>query len=184
MIAVIEKFQKVEDLLMFQIHQIFNTEKRKNFLTLQKFFIFITKLGDGFLYPIIFSIILLFSNFQIGFFFSFISSFIVERVMYYLIKNLTRRIRPFEKLKFQNIPILPPDKYSFPSGHTSAAFLFATLISLYFPMLTLFVFIFAFLVGISRIVLNLHYPTDVFIGSQLGISIAIITNEIIKILLI
>jgi undecaprenyl-diphosphatase len=94
-----------------------------------------------------------------------------------------KRLRPFERLKINNIPILPPDRYSFPSGHTSAAFLFATLISLNFPAFTMILFIYAFLVGLSRIILNLHYPTDVFIGSQLGISIAIISKEIINIIL-
>lgn len=180
MSAVIEKFQRVEDLLMFQINQTFNPDEGKSFHSVQKFFIVLTRLGDGFLYPIIFSVLLIFSNFKIEFFLTFICAFCVERMFYFLIKNITKRIRPFEKLKIKNLPILPPDKYSFPSGHTSAAFLFATLVSFYFPIITIFVFIFAILVGLSRIVLNLHYPTDVLIGSQLGISIAIITKEIIK----
>lgn len=182
MTTAIEKFQKFEDLLMLQISHLFNDYEEKRFSLIQKIFILITRLGDGYLYPVIFSLAIIYSNFSANVFITFITAFIVERFFYFFIKNFTKRIRPFERLKINNIPILPPDKYSFPSGHTSAAFLFATLMSIFFPFLQLYFFVFAILVGLSRIILNLHYPTDVLIGSQIGISIAVLTNEIVQIL--
>jgi len=184
MLAAINKFQKFEDILMLQISHIFGESDYKLFLIFRKIFIVITRLGDGQFYPIVTIFLIAFSKFELNFLLTLLPAFSIERSVYYLLKNLTKRIRPFEKLKINNQPILPPDKYSFPSGHTSAAFLFATLTSIFFPAFTSFVFIFAFLVGISRIILNLHYPTDVFIGSQLGISIGIISYKLMQIILV
>lgn len=180
MITAIEKFQQFEDLLMMRISHRFNEFENKKYILLQKIFILITRFGDGYLYPALAVLIFVYSDFEPKIILTFLAGFGIERIVYFSVKNSTKRIRPFEKLKINKIPILPPDKYSFPSGHTSAAFLFATLLSSFFPFVAIYVFLFAILVGLSRIVLNLHYPTDVLIGSQFGISIALISYEIIQ----
>jgi len=54
--------------------------------------------------------------------------------------------------------------YSFPSGHTSASFAIATTIAFNMPRLSIVAFILAFAIGISRIYLGVHYPTDVMAG--------------------
>lgn len=178
MITPIEKFINFEDLLMINLNHFFYKKKFLRLL-IQRFFILITRLGDGFFYPIIFLVVLFNSETKTKVVLVFVLGFLLERVIYYGIKNLTKRIRPFEKLKFKDILILPPDKYSFPSGHTSAAFFTATLVSLFIPAITLLCFSLAFLVGLSRIILNLHYPTDVFIGSVIGFAIAQLMFQII-----
>lgn len=180
MISAIEKLQILEDTLMQSLNENFlnNDLKRSKFF--RRLFLLFTRLGDGFVYPVIIFLLLLNSKLSLTHLISFLIAFIIERISYFIIKNSTKRLRPFEKLKINNIPILPPDRYSFPSGHTSAAFLFATLIGNYFPSFVIFVFLYALLVGLSRIILNLHYPTDVFIGSQIGITIAIISMEVTK----
>ncbi|HDZ11068.1 MAG TPA: phosphatase PAP2 family protein, partial [Bacteroidetes bacterium] len=63
---------------------------------------------------------------------------------------------------------VPPDQYSFPSGHTAAAFLMAQLLGYQLPFLVLPLYILAGLIGYSRIYLRVHYPLDVFFGAVLG----------------
>ena len=65
---------------------------------------------------------------------------------------------------------------SFPSGHTSSAFTFAMAIALVLKKKSVSIpaFIFAFLMGISRIYVGVHYPTDVIVGAVVGIIYAVI----------
>jgi undecaprenyl-diphosphatase len=65
--------------------------------------------------------------------------------------------------------VSPSDQFSFPSGHTAAAFVIATLISHFFPALLVPVYFWAFLMGVSRIYLGVHYPTDILAGLVIGI---------------
>jgi membrane-associated phospholipid phosphatase len=65
---------------------------------------------------------------------------------------------------------------SFPSGHTAGAFAIFTLLALYFPKnrtSTIFFFVTAVLVGISRIYLAAHFPEDILFGSAIGVFTAI-----------
>jgi len=63
-----------------------------------------------------------------------------------------------------------PKTYSFPSGHTTVIFTVATTFALYYKdrKYSLFMFVLASLVAVSRIMLNVHYPLDVIAGAVLG----------------
>lgn len=96
----------------------------------------------------------------------------VERALYFVLKNSLKRHRPAQAIDGFSSAIQPHDQFSFPSGHTSAAFLSAALIGVLLPPLAWLGYIWAAGVGLSRIVLGVHFPGDVVMGAILGTSIA------------
>lgn len=91
------------------------------------------------------------------------------------LKRLVRRKRPFEhSAKLSSIRI-GVDPFSFPSGHTTAAFGLATSISLITvnPLVRIVFLLVAFCVGFSRVYLAVHYPSDVIAGAIIGSSFAL-----------
>ncbi|MEB3103783.1 phosphatase PAP2 family protein [Ferviditalea candida] len=70
----------------------------------------------------------------------------------------------------------PLQDYSFPSGHTTAIFSVAMTLVLELPWTFFIVIPIASMVGVSRIYLGLHYPTDVGIGAIIGTLFAIVVH--------
>jgi undecaprenyl-diphosphatase len=101
---------------------------------------------------------------------------LIERPLYFIIKNCCRRDRPPAALNIQSF-IVPSDKFSFPSGHTSAAFLMASLISCFIPALSPVLFVWASMVGMARVILGVHFPTDTLVGALMGSAAALISME-------
>jgi undecaprenyl-diphosphatase len=94
-------------------------------------------------------------------------------LIYRTIKRHTRRLRPFHA-HAEVIAHLPPlDEYSFPSGHTMHAVSFSIIAIAGFPQLAVPLIGFSLLVAMSRVVLGLHYPTDVLAGALLGAALSI-----------
>jgi len=95
-------------------------------------------------------------------------AFAIERIAYYVLKkNLKRRRPPAAIPGFKSL-ITPSDEFSFPSGHTSGAFLFTTLCVLWFGTVALPLYIWASLVGFSRVLLGVHFPGDILAGATIG----------------
>ena len=96
-----------------------------------------------------------------------------------ILKALIRRDRPFVQIPGSCYVIKPSDKFSMPSGHTAAAFLMAGLISYFYIEYVFLVYSLAALIGMSRIVLGVHYPSDVLAGAMLGTSAVFLSLVII-----
>ncbi|MBN1830838.1 MAG: phosphatase PAP2 family protein [Deltaproteobacteria bacterium] len=103
-----------------------------------------------------------------------IMAFVIELPLYKALKNWIKRERPCEVLFGVYPRVSPSDLFSFPSGHTAAAFLIATLVCRFFPVLLFPVYVWALLVGMSRIYLGVHYPSDILAGLFIGVSCALV----------
>jgi undecaprenyl-diphosphatase len=99
-------------------------------------------------------------------------AFGAERTLYFVLKNTVRRRRPPAAIAGIQSLIRAADEFSLPSGHTSAAFLFVTLLCLALSPLFAPLYLWAAAVGVSRVVLGVHFFTDVFMGAVLGTTIA------------
>lgn len=98
-------------------------------------------------------------------------AFTIERPLYWVLKNTCRRRRPPEAIPdFQSV-IHAADRFSFPSGHTTAAFLLATLCALCYGPMAAPLYAWAACVGLSRVVLGVHFPSDILAGALLGCGI-------------
>lgn len=106
-------------------------------------------------------------------------AFAIEIPLFIGLKNILRRDRPWLRLKFKPV-IKPADRFSFPSGHATAAFLFAALVIASFPVWAPLFYGWATLVAISRVALGVHYPSDVIAGAILGTSIATLVVAILQ----
>ena len=84
------------------------------------------------------------------------------------VKNLVGRPRPFESWQGLTSLVPAPDKFSFPSGHTMTAFAVWAVLLQGIPGMSLLFLAIALLIGISRVFLGMHYPTDVLVGALLG----------------
>jgi undecaprenyl-diphosphatase len=76
--------------------------------------------------------------------------------------------RPFETLKNLHVLISLPSGYSFPSGHAAVTMALATAVYFNHRRLGEILFAFAFVVGLSRIYVGVHYPLDVGVGFLIG----------------
>jgi len=99
-------------------------------------------------------------------------------LVYKLIKSSTARLRPYMVDSQIRLGASPLDRYSFPSGHTLHASAFSITAAWSIPELCWLVLPFAFLVALSRIVLGLHYPSDVLAGAGIGGGLAILVLSV------
>ena len=96
-----------------------------------------------------------------------------------IVKNIVARTRPYRMIETLTILIPEPGEYSFPSGHTSSSFAAGVVLYLMLPKkYGVPALILAFLIGISRLYVGVHYPTDVLGGMVMGTLIAVVVVKI------
>ena len=92
--------------------------------------------------------------------------------IYKQLKHRLVRERPYLSHLGIRLGTVPLDRYSFPSGHTLHAVAFTFIATAHVPELWFVLGPFTLLVAISRVVLGLHYPTDVAAGALIGATLA------------
>jgi undecaprenyl-diphosphatase len=89
-------------------------------------------------------------------------------LLYRLLKRHTQRPRPFRTCPGVIAHVPPLDEFSFPSGHTLQAVGFTIVALAWFPLLAPLLLTFTVLVALSRVILGLHYPSDVLAATLIG----------------
>lgn len=132
----------------------------------------LSHVGDGYLYASV-GVLAWFADGEQGraFFYAGILAYVFELGCYLLVKNTIRRERPHD-LDGLSALITPSDEFSFPSGHTAAACVFATMLLFFYPFGAPLAYALAVLIGLSRVVLGVHYPSDILAGALLGVAAA------------
>ncbi|HTA46853.1 MAG TPA: phosphatase PAP2 family protein [Bryobacteraceae bacterium] len=133
-----------------------------------------TRGGDGWLWGTIGALILLFGGYQR--FDALKAAFVslgVAQLTFFILKRLIGRERPCATETHCWSKLLPPDSFSFPSGHTISAFAITFSLGLYYPTLLAGLIFCALSVAASRVILGLHYLSDVVVGMIVGIAIGV-----------
>lgn len=95
------------------------------------------------------------------------------------VKPLFRRVRPFVNREARVVGIRPAD-HSFPSGHTASSFAAATALAFFYPRAAPLAYTLATGVGLSRVHLGVHFPSDAAVGGVIGIGIGTFSAWVFK----
>lgn len=147
---------------------------------LDNFFKYFTFLGNGGWFFVVMGIIFLINKKTRKTGLRVLTALLISLIVGNIIlKPLVARPRPYW-VKNMDILVKHLKDYSFPSGHSYAASAFAASLWYEYKNWAAFCFALAILMGISRLYLFVHYPTDVLAGLILGIVFAISANKIVN----
>lgn len=100
------------------------------------------------------------------------SSALVGVGLFVAIKKISGRKRPCDIEPHCWAHLLPPDQFSFPSGHTITAFAVAVVFGAFYPAALALLLFCAISIAVSRILLGMHFLSDVAVGAVIGIGLA------------
>ena len=143
------------------------------FPAVRAYFKTVGRLGDGLIwYSMLLALPLIYGGAAIGPSVHMAATALLGVAIYKLLKSSLLRERPFASHAELTAVSPPLDRYSCPSGHTLQAILFLVMLNAYFPALALIMLPFCLSVAASRVILGLHYPSDVLAGALIGWLIA------------
>lgn len=133
------------------------------------FFKVVSRLGDGLFWYVMLATVWLWQGLLYGLQIIYLLlGGSVGTGIYKLLKSKTVRPRPYQVHQVIRLGERPLDHFSFPSGHTLHAVMITTVLGYIQPLLLVLMLPFTILVALSRMVLGLHYPSDVAIGALIG----------------
>jgi len=137
------------------------------------YFAAISRLGDGQFWYGLMSALILFDGFAgLAASLHLAATGVIALALYKLLKRWTRRPRPFASDQRIHAWVAPLDEFSFPSGHTLHATAFSLVAMAHYPALAWLLVPFTASVAVSRVVLGLHYPSDVLAATAIGSGLA------------
>jgi undecaprenyl-diphosphatase len=166
MTAVIDYFNSLEGDLCVRVNRL--SER----LWVRRVFVAVSKLGDGWFWGALAIVPLVLHRPQAGPTVLVMTATAVAGIgIYKLLKHKLVRERPYINHRGILCGAAPLDRYSFPSGHTMHAASFTIMFYQLDPLFLAVALPFAILVAASRIILGLHYPSDVVVGAALGVAL-------------
>ena len=138
-----------------------------------------TRAGDGWIWYLTGLAILLFGgDLRLTALASAGSAALVGIGLFKSLKRLSGRRRPCAIEPHCWAKLLPPDQFSFPSGHTITAFAVAISLAEFYPVLYPALLFCAASIAISRILLGMHFLSDVLVGAILGSGLALVSHSL------
>lgn len=137
------------------------------------FFKAVNWLANGkFWYALMLALLLAFRGMAVPAVLHMVATGLTCTFLYKWLKRRTLRPRPYQVDTNIFCATPPLDQFSFPSGHTLHAFAFSIVAIAYYPWLAWLLLPFTLLTALSRVVLGLHYPSDVLAGAAIGSVVA------------
>lgn len=163
-----KKIKQLDENILLYLQNNIRTKKKNNFFTT------ITRLGDrGFIWILISLVLLSRKKSRKTGGICLLAITLSVIVNEGILKHLCRRRRPFKKIESLETLVKQPKDYSFPSGHTASSFATAGLLYRFMPKIAgIPAVLLADLIGVSRMYIGVHYPTDVFFGMLCGLGIS------------
>ena len=145
----------------------------------RRFFAVVSRLGDGIFWYVLMAAMIVVDGLQgLAASAHLAATGVIALTVYKLLKRWTRRPRPFASDVRIRAWVAPLDEFSFPSGHTLHAVAFSIVAIAHYPLLAALLVPFTVCVAVSRVVLGLHYPSDVLAALGMGSTLAAISLRI------
>ena len=138
-----------------------------------RYFATVSRLGDGMFWYVLMGALIVFGGIAgLRASLHLAATGVIALTLYKLLKRWTRRPRPFASDLRIHAWVAPLDEFSFPSGHTLHAVAFSLVAMAHYPLLAWLLVPFTASVAVSRVVLGLHYPSDVLAANAIGSALA------------